>query len=31
MIVTTDTAVPASVLRDVLGGPDFFDARAVSL
>jgi D-3-phosphoglycerate dehydrogenase len=31
MIVTTDTAVPASVLRDVLGGADFFDARAVSL
>jgi D-3-phosphoglycerate dehydrogenase len=31
MIVTTDSAVSSAVLDALLAGPDFFDARAVSL
>jgi D-3-phosphoglycerate dehydrogenase len=31
MIVTTDTPVPDAVLQELLGGPDFFAARAVDL
>ena len=31
MIVTTDSQVPATVLAQLAAGPDFFDARAISL
>jgi D-3-phosphoglycerate dehydrogenase len=30
MVITTDAAVPDAVLAEVLAGPDFLDARAVS-
>jgi hypothetical protein len=31
MVVTTSTPVPQQVLDDILAGPDFLAARAVSL
>ncbi len=31
MIVTADAAIPGAVLAALVAGPDFFDARAVSV